>query len=71
MTGETERLRNRMSMEGRRGLSRLTGQKAEPPWVVKFTLLGSGQDERKEAWPRRGELGEREGLVRKKLTRIT
>ena len=30
-------------MEGSRGLRRLTGQKAEPPWGVKLTLLGSGQ----------------------------
>lgn len=39
------RLRNNRSMEGSRGLRRLTGQKAEPPWGVKFTLLGSGQEE--------------------------
>lgn len=43
--GEMVRLRNNRSMEGSRGLRRLTGQKAEPPWGVKFTLLGSGQDE--------------------------
>lgn len=43
--GETARLRNSRSMEGSRGLRRLTGQKAEPPWGVKFTLLGSGQEE--------------------------
>lgn len=43
--GETARLRNNRSMEGRRGLRRLTGQKAEPPWGVKFILLGSGQEE--------------------------
>lgn len=42
---ETVRLRNNRSMEGSRGLRRLTGQKAEPPWGVKFTLLGSGQEE--------------------------
>lgn len=44
-TGETARLRNNRSMEGRRGLSRLTGQNAEPPWGVKLILLGSGQEE--------------------------
>lgn len=44
-TGETARLRNNRSMEGRRGFKRLTGQKAEPPWGVKFILLGSGQEE--------------------------
>lgn len=44
-TGETVRLRINMSMEGNRGFRRLTGQKAEPPWGVKFTLLGSGQEE--------------------------
>lgn len=44
MTGETDRPRKRRSMEGRRGFRRLTGQKAEPPWGVKLTLLGSGQD---------------------------
>lgn len=43
--GEMVRLRNNASMEGSRGLRRLTGQKAEPPWGVKFTLLGSGQEE--------------------------
>lgn len=43
--GETARLRNNRSMEGSSGLRRLTGQKAEPPWGVKFTLLGSGQEE--------------------------
>lgn len=43
--GETARLRNNRSMEGRRGFKRLTGQKAEPPWGVKFILLGSGQEE--------------------------
>lgn len=43
--GEMVRLRNSASMEGSRGLRRLTGQKAEPPWGVKFTLLGSGQEE--------------------------
>lgn len=45
--GETVRPRNNRSMEGSRGLRRLTGQKAEPPWGVKFTLLGSGQEEMK------------------------
>lgn len=44
VTGETDRPRKRRSMEGRRGFRRLTGQKAEPPWGVKLTLLGSGQD---------------------------
>lgn len=44
VTGETDRPRNSKSMEGRRGLSRLTGQKAEPPCGVKLTLLGSGQE---------------------------
>lgn len=39
------RLRNNRSMEGSRGFRRLTGQKAEPPWGVKFTLFGSGQEE--------------------------
>lgn len=39
------RLRNSRSIEGSRGLRRLTGQKADPPWEVKFTLLGSGQEE--------------------------
>lgn len=43
--GEIARLRNNRSMEGSSGLGRLTGQKAEPPWGVKFTLLGSGQEE--------------------------
>lgn len=44
VTGETDRPRKRRSMEGSRGFRRLTGQKAEPPWGVKLTLLGSGQD---------------------------
>lgn len=44
-TGDTARLRNSRSIEGRRGLRRLTGQNAEPPWGVKFILLGSGQEE--------------------------
>lgn len=44
VTGETDRPRKSRSMEGRRGLRRLTGQKAEPPCGVKLTLLGSGQD---------------------------
>lgn len=44
-TGETARLQNKRSIEGNKGLRRLTGQKAEPPWEVKFTLLGSGQEE--------------------------
>lgn len=44
-TGDTARLRNNRSIEGRRGLRRLTGQNAEPPWGVKFILLGSGQEE--------------------------
>lgn len=44
-TGDTARLRNSRSMEGRRGLRRLTGQKAEPPWGVKFIFFGSGQEE--------------------------
>lgn len=44
-TGETARLRSNRSTEGSRGLRRLTGQKAEPPWGVKFTLLRSGQEE--------------------------
>lgn len=44
VTGETDRPRNNKSMEGRRGFRRLTGQKAEPPCGVKFTLLGSGQE---------------------------
>lgn len=48
VTGDTDRPRKRRSMEGRRGFRRLTGQKAEPPWGVKLTLLGSGQD----AWRR-------------------
>lgn len=43
--GDTARLRSNSSTEGSRGLRRLTGQKAEPPWGVKFTLLGSGQEE--------------------------
>lgn len=44
VTGETDRPRKSRSMDGRRGFRRLTGQKAEPPWGVKLTLLGSGQD---------------------------
>lgn len=44
-TGDTARLRNNRSIEGRRGSRRLTGQNAEPPWGVKFILLGSGQEE--------------------------
>lgn len=44
VTGDTDRPRKRRSMEGSRGFRRLTGQKAEPPWGVKLTLLGSGQD---------------------------
>lgn len=44
-TGDTARLRSSRSIEGRRGLRRLTGQNAEPPWGVKFILLGSGQEE--------------------------
>lgn len=43
--GDTARLRNSRSIEGSRGLRRLTGQKAEPPWGVKFTLFGSGHEE--------------------------
>lgn len=56
LTGETARLRSNRSMEGSRGLSRLTGQKAEPPWGVKFTLLGSGQEEMKAGLGWRGAL---------------
>ena len=60
--GETVRLRNNRSMEGSSGLRRLTGQKAEPPWGVKFTLLGSGQEEMKVGLSWCGELqGERKG----------
>lgn len=43
--GDMVRLRNNRSMEGSSGLRRLTGQKADPPCGVKFTLLGSGQEE--------------------------
>lgn len=60
--GETVRLRNNRSMEGSSGLRRLTGQKAEPPWGVKFTLLGSGQDEMRVGLSWCGVLqGERKG----------
>ena len=63
--GETARLRNNRSMEGRRGFRRLTGQKAEPPWGVKFTLLGSGQEEMRAGLGWRGVLqGKRKGAVR-------
>lgn len=62
--GETERLRNNRSMEGSNGLRRLTGQKAEPPWGVKFTLLGSGQEEMKAGLSWSGVLQkERRGAV--------
>ncbi|TNN46757.1 hypothetical protein EYF80_043042 [Liparis tanakae] len=54
--GETARLRNNRSMEGCRGCRRLTGQKAEPPWGLKFTLLGSGQEERRAGLGWRGAL---------------
>lgn len=54
--GETARLRNNRSMEGSRGLRRLTGQKAEPPWGVKFTLFGSGQEEMRVGLEWRGVL---------------
>lgn len=54
--GETLRLRNNMSMEGSKGFRRLTGQKAEPPWGVKFTLLGSGQEEIKAGFSLSGVL---------------
>lgn len=54
--GETARLRNNRSMEGSSGLRRLTGQKAEPPWGVKFTLLGSGQEEMRAGFGWRGVL---------------
>lgn len=64
MAGDTARLRNSRSMDGSRGLSRLTGQNAEPPWGVKFTLLGSGQEERRsEDWARCGKLWERKGQL--------
>lgn len=56
--GETLRLRNNMSMEGSKGFRRLTGQKAEPPWGVKFTLLGSGQEEIKAGFSLSGVLEE-------------
>lgn len=55
-TGETARLRNSRSMEGSNGFKRLTGQKAEPPWGVKFTLLGSGQEEMRAGLGRCGAL---------------
>lgn len=54
--GETERLRNNSSIEGSSGLRRLTGQKAEPPWGVKLTLLGSGQEEMRAGLGLRGVL---------------
>lgn len=57
LAGEIARLQNNRSIEGKRGLRRLTGQKAEPPWGVKFTLLGSGQEEMRAGWGRRGALG--------------
>lgn len=57
--GEPVRLRNSRSMEGSRGLRRLTGQKAEPPWGVKFTLFGSGQEETMACFSWRGELRNR------------
>lgn len=70
--GETARLRNNMSMEGSSGFRRLTGQKAEPPWGVKFTLLGSGQDEMRAGFDWRGELQDEGGRERKvKLISIT
>lgn len=65
--GETLRLRNNMSMEGSKGFRRLTGQKAEPPWGVKFTLLGSGQEEIKAGLSLSGVLeGEEERSSEKK-----
>lgn len=57
-TGETARLRKSRSMEGSRGFRRLTGQKAEPPWGVKFTLLGSGHEEMRAGLGRCGALGD-------------
>lgn len=63
--GETLRLRNNMSMEGSKGFRRLTGQKAEPPWGVKFTLLGSGQDEIKAGMTLGGVLEKRKKKIRK------
>ena len=42
VTGETVRPRKRRSIEGRRGLRRLTGQKAEPPWGGEVDLVGVG-----------------------------
>lgn len=65
--GETERLQNNRSMEGSRGLRRLTGQKAEPPWGLKFTLLGSGQEEMRAGLSWCGVLHERRGAVRNYL----
>lgn len=56
--GETARLRNNRSMEGSSGFRRLTGQKAEPPWGVKLTLLGSGQEEMRAGFCSRGVLKE-------------
>lgn len=70
--GETERLRNNRSIEGSSGLRRLTGQKAEPPWVVKLTLLGSGQEEIRAGFCSRGTLkrNERREAVRKQTTKL-
>lgn len=64
--GETLRLRNNMSMEGSKGFRRLTGQKAEPPWGVKFTLFGSGQEEIKAGLSLSGVLEEKKKSSEKK-----
>lgn len=66
--GEMVRLRNNAFMEGSRGLRRLTGQKAEPPWGVKFTLLGSGQEEIKAglSWCEELEEEKKKSLKREK-----
>lgn len=60
------KLRNNRSTEGSRGLRRLTRQKAEPPWGVKFILLGSGQEEMRAGLFRGGALqNEKRRPVRK------